>query len=105
VNLLLNAIEASGPDGHVLVQVEEDESVHIRVTDDGCGIPSDELTRIFEPFVSLRKGGTGLGLFLALNFVRKSGGDVRVRSEPGGGSVFEIVFPAIEGALEPEPAP
>jgi PAS domain S-box-containing protein len=70
VNLLINAVEACGPEGTVLVQVEEDTSVHIRVTDNGKGIPPNEVERIFEPFISLREGGTGLGLFLALNFVR-----------------------------------
>ena len=95
MNLLINAIEASGPDGVVSVQVVEDSSVHIRVTDTGQGIPEDQLGRIFEPFVSLTEGGTGLGLFLALNFVRQWGGDILVRSTLDRGSVFEILLPSI----------
>ncbi len=92
INLLINAIEACGDEGHVAVQVEQDDSVRIRVSDNGRGMTPDEVARIFEPFVSLRKNGTGLGLFLALNFVRQWGGDILVESTPGQGSVFEIVL-------------
>lgn len=96
INLLLNSIEACDADGTVVVDVEGDTSVHIRVTDNGCGIPHEEMSRIFEPFFSLRPGGTGLGLFLALNFVRVWGGDILVQSTPGSGSTFGITLPRIE---------
>lgn len=102
INLLINAIEACRPKGTVLVQLEEDTSVHIRVTDNGKGIPPGEMERIFEPFVSLREGGTGLGLFLALNFVRQWGGEILVRTTPDHGSVFEIVLPTIGNAKPTE---
>jgi signal transduction histidine kinase len=95
INLLINAVEACGPKGRVSVEVGLGDSVHIRVVDDGRGVPPGEIERIFEPFVSLREGGTGLGLFLALNFVRQWGGDILARSEPGHGSVFEVVLPAV----------
>ncbi len=94
VNLLINAIQACGTDGRVVVEVHADSRVHIRVTDNGCGIAADDQQRIFEPFFGLRKGGTGLGLFLALNFVRRWGGDITVGSAPGHGASFEIVLPA-----------
>ncbi len=67
----------------------------MRVIDNGCGIAPEDRKRIFEPFFSARQGGTGLGLFLSLNFVRRWGGDIRVESEPGRGSTFEIVLPAL----------
>ena len=70
-----------------------DDPIRIHVTDDGCGIPSEIQTRIFEPFFSARRGGTGLGLFLSLDFVRHWGGDIEVRSTPGSGSTFEVVLP------------
>ena len=95
INLLINAIEACGEGGQVEVQVEQNGSVRIRVSDNGRGIPPHEVTRIFEPFVSLREGGTGLGLFLALNFVRQWGGDILVESTPDHGAVFEIVLPPV----------
>jgi len=64
------------------------------VTDEGCGIAAENLGRIFEPFFSLRPGGTGLGLFLASSFVRRWGGDIRVTSAPGTGSTFDLMLPA-----------
>jgi two-component system NtrC family sensor kinase len=67
------------------------------VEDHGCGIPPEELDRIFEPFTSLRQGGTGLGLFLSMDFVRRWGGEIKVESAPGEGSRFEIILPALEG--------
>ena len=95
INLLLNAVQASAPGGQVVVEGDADEQVRVRVIDHGCGIAAEDQKRIFEPFFSLRQGGTGLGLFLSLNFVRRWGGDLRVTSKPGSGSTFEIVLPAL----------
>jgi len=93
VNLLLNAVQASPRGAAVRLRVEEREPVSIRIEDDGCGIAPDQQARIFEPFFSLRQGGTGLGLFVSLNAVRQWGGDILVRSTPGQGATFEVVFP------------
>jgi PAS domain S-box-containing protein len=95
INLLLNAVQASPSGSRVTVEAEAGEQVRVRVIDNGCGIAPEHQQRIFEPFFSGRKGGTGLGLFLSLNFVRKWGGDVRVTSELNRGSTFEIVLPAL----------
>jgi signal transduction histidine kinase len=100
INLLLNAVQASRPNNRVTVAVDETESVCIRVSDEGCGIAPENLRRIFEPFFSLRNGGTGLGLFLSLNFVRRWGGDIRVESTEGKGSTFEVALPAIARPAE-----
>jgi PAS domain S-box-containing protein len=100
INLVLNAVQACQPGGHVVLTAERNELLRLRVTDDGCGILPEQRKRIFEPFVSLRKGGIGLGLFLSLNFVRRWGGDIVIESEPGRGSTFEIRLPAAAGALE-----
>jgi two-component system, NtrC family, sensor kinase len=94
INLMLNAIQACNPGGRVGLAVDSGEVVRIRVTDDGCGLAPDDQKRIFEPFFSLRKGGTGLGLFLSLNSVRRWGGDILVDSALGRGSAFEVVLPA-----------
>jgi signal transduction histidine kinase len=115
VNLLLNAVQACDPGGHVSVRTgrgspdaaraaSEAPPAAITVTDDGCGIAPEHQTHIFEPFYSLRQGGTGLGLFLSLNFVRRWGGDIVVQSSPGRGSSFSIVLPAIGDAVESIPA-
>ncbi len=94
INLLLNAVQACRPGGHVVVSVVPGDPTTIRIADDGCGIAPENQKRIFEPFFSLRQGGTGLGLFLALNFVRRCGGDIIVHSTPGAGSSFELRVPA-----------
>jgi len=95
INLLLNAVQASPAGGHVTLEAETGSQVRVRVIDNGCGIAPEDQKRIFEPFFSLRRGGTGLGLFLSLNFVRRWGGDLHVASEPGRGSIFEIELPAL----------
>jgi PAS domain S-box-containing protein len=105
INLLLNAIQACKPGGTVTVEAQGSEEVHIRVSDNGCGIPPENHARIFEPFFSARQGGTGLGLFLSLNFVRRWGGNLTVDSAPGRGSTFEIVLPALARTLETEAVP
>ena len=98
INLLLNAVQASKAGGQVTVEAEAGEQVRVRVIDNGCGIAEDDQKRIFEPFFSARQGGTGLGLFLSLNFVRRWGGEIRVESVVGRGSTFEVVLPALGAA-------
>src|ERR1019366_288877 len=58
VNLLLKPIQASKPGGKVVVSTAGGDAVHIRVTDEGCGIAPEYRQKIFEPFFSLRQGGT-----------------------------------------------
>ena len=98
INLLLNAIQASPQGAEVTLDVTSGDSMRIRVSDRGCGIAAEHRARIFEPFFSLREGGTGLGLFLSLDFARRWGGDITVESEPGAGSVFEVVVPSAASA-------
>jgi two-component system NtrC family sensor kinase len=105
LNLALNAIQACGRDGEVVLGAEGGDPVRIRVTDNGCGIAPEKQQRIFEPFFSDRRGGTGLGLFLSLDLVRQWSGDIRVESSPGSGSTFEVRLPAARGAAEPGEVP
>jgi signal transduction histidine kinase len=95
INLVLNAVQASKSGGRVVVEAEAGAQVLVRVIDSGCGISEANLKRIFEPFFSGRQGGTGLGLFLSLNFVRRWGGEIRVESETGRGSTFEVTMPGL----------
>jgi signal transduction histidine kinase/CheY-like chemotaxis protein len=69
--------------------------VKLEVSDTGCGIEDAALERIFDPyFTTKRKGeGTGLGLAIVRGIVQSSGGDVRVQSEPGAGSTFQVFLP------------
>jgi PAS domain S-box-containing protein len=105
INLLLNAVQACQRGGTVTVGTRGGDPIRVRVGDDGCGIRPEHLKQIFEPFCSMRKGGTGLGLFLSLNFVRACGGDITVSSTVGSGSTFEVTLPALGGEATGERTP
>lgn len=102
VNLLLNAVKFNRPGGEVWVTVsrEAGETVTIAVADNGIGIPSDDLPRIFERFYRVDKarsrevGGTGLGLAIVKHAVERMGGAVAVESRLGEGSKFSVTLPA-----------
>lgn len=95
LNLVVNAIQACASGGKVRLAIDAGDPVRIRVVDDGCGISPEDQARIFEPFFSLKEGGTGLGLFLSQNFIRRWGGGIRVESAPGRGATFEVTIPAV----------
>ena len=105
INLLLNAVQACQRGGAVTVATGGGDPVRVRVNDNGCGIRPEHVKQIFEPFCSMRKGGTGLGLFLSLNFVRACGGDITVSSAVGSGSTFEVTLPALGGSAAVERRP
>ena len=93
LNLLVNAVEASprGKTVRVAVRTTADGPL-CEVADEGPGIPPENLPRIFEPFFSTKARGTGLGLFLAREFARGWGGDIRVERAEGGGARFVVSF-------------
>ncbi|KQX07807.1 MULTISPECIES: sensor histidine kinase [unclassified Leifsonia] len=99
-NLIANAINYSLPGTRVGVGVKStDGAVEIAVTDQGVGIPEEDLDRVFERFFrvdearSRNTGGTGLGLSIVKHAVQNHGGDVRVWSQSGRGSTFTIRLP------------
>ena len=99
-NLIANAIQYSPDGSRVGVGVSMvDGVVEIAVTDQGAGIPEDELERVFERFFrtdparSRHTGGSGLGLSIVKHAVQNHGGDVRVWSRVGSGSTFTIRLP------------
>lgn len=102
VNLLDNAIKFNRPGGVVRVEAERqaENTVSITVSDNGIGIPSEDLSRIFERFYRVDKarardaGSTGLGLSIVKHAIERMGGAVRVESQVGKGSTFTVTLPA-----------
>lgn len=99
-NLISNAIQYSPPASRIGIGVNHHEGiVEIAVTDQGVGIPEEELDRVFERFFrsdparSRNTGGSGLGLSIVKHVVQNHGGDIRVWSQPGSGSTFTIRLP------------
>src|SRR5262249_29278483 len=102
LNLLLNAARAI-PEGNpsreeVRVATRSDEAgdVIVEVSDTGAGIEPDVLPRIFDPFFTTRGAGKGVGLGLSVShgIVKSLGGEMRVESAPGKGSLFRVVLRA-----------
>jgi len=75
---------------------EGDRLVQIRISDTGIGIKKEDLENIFDPFFTTKAPdkGTGLGLSISLRIVESLGGEIKVESEVGKGSTFELYFPA-----------
>jgi NtrC-family two-component system sensor histidine kinase KinB len=99
-NLVGNALRYTPAAGHVWVSAESAGPwVHICVRDEGKGIPPELQAKIFDKFVQIdgagRPGGGGLGLALAKEIVRAHHGSIWVESEPGKGSLFTVVLPAL----------
>ena len=109
LNLMLNATQAmtelrdrskpgaSQHAGELILRVEADSNqARIHVIDTGPGIAASKLDDIFRPYVSLRSGGTGLGLPTARRIVQEHGGELTVHSEVGRGSDFTVHLPRVE---------
>lgn len=98
VNLMLNAVQAMQPDGHLDLAVGGGETeAWIVVSDTGAGISPEALTHIFDPFFTTKNEGTGLGLSLSYAIVKDHGGDIVVESEQGKGTTFRLTFPRFFG--------
>jgi two-component system, NtrC family, sensor histidine kinase HydH len=98
-NLILNAAQASPPEGSVTVKTRqvageaEGDTVEIDVIDRGCGIAPKDRESIFNPFFTTKSSGVGLGLAIVAKIVDEHGGRILVESEPGAGSVFRVFLP------------
>jgi len=110
MNLILNASQAMNSKGTVKIHaknliLEKENSpgpirpgkyVIIEVTDQGEGIPPENLSKIFDPFFTTKKQGSGLGLTIAYSIVKKHDGYITVDSSPGQGSTFKVYLPAVD---------
>ena len=97
MNILVNAAQAIEKSGEIHIHTAQvDDKVEIRISDTGCGIAKENLPKIFDPFFTTKDvgKGTGLGMNIAYNIIRKHHGDIRVESTPGAGTTFIIQLPA-----------
>jgi two-component system sensor histidine kinase SenX3 len=108
-NLISNAVQYSPENTRVGIGVRQKAgAIEISVTDQGVGIPEEELDRVFERFYrsdparSRHTGGSGLGLSIAKHVIQNHGGDIRVWSQLGKGSTFTIRLPEIDHAVATE---
>lgn len=95
-NIMKNAMESiTNEEGTITVTSERanDNTIRIKVTDTGSGLTDDELHRIFNPEYTTKEKGLGLGLALAHEIIRGHHGEIRVESEAGRGSTFEVILP------------
>ncbi|RKY90696.1 MAG: hypothetical protein DRQ13_12275, partial [Ignavibacteriae bacterium] len=94
LNIFLNAIEAMENEGQLTIKVEsKNKIVGIDIVDTGNGIPQENLSHIFDPFFTSKKGGTGLGLAIVYRIIEIHDGEIEVFSEPGKGTTFKIKLP------------
>ncbi|HEX7333185.1 MAG TPA: ATP-binding protein [Pyrinomonadaceae bacterium] len=105
LNLIINAQQAIEGDGEIVISTSRYEqalqpSILIQISDSGVGIAEDDLNRIFDPFFSTGKKGTGLGLWVTQDIVRQHGGRIEVSSDIGRGTVFSIVLQVDSPVLE-----
>jgi len=102
VNLLVNACEATGIGGRIVISEQEDvigslgRGVVISVSDSGPGISEESQEKLFDPFFSTKEEGTGLGLSIAARIVEEHGGRLGVESEEGKGTTFKVTLPCKE---------
>lgn len=102
-NLSINAVQ-SMPDGGTLrivarnqvreASVNEEPVVEVTVSDSGCGIPSADLDRVFDPYFSTKSQGNGLGLSVCYSVMKRHEGDIRIDSREGVGTIVTLQFPA-----------
>jgi PAS domain S-box-containing protein len=97
MNLLTNAREAMASGGGEIrietARAERPDWIRLRVADTGPGIPPEDITKVFDPFYTTKRTGTGLGLSVTYGIIREHGGTVDVTSQPGAGTAFTLEFP------------
>ena len=100
-NLILNACEAmeNNSGSHIVLSTSADKNgVRISIQDQGCGVELDMQEAIFEPNITTREAGSGLGLVVVRDIIHKHGGRVVLTSAPGEGARFDLLLPAADPA-------
>lgn len=101
INLCKNSIEAMPDGGTLTLETQIKKSgLLIRIKDTGIGMTKEQINRLGTPFYSMKERGTGLGTMVTFSIIRNMNGEIVTTSEPGKGTIFDIVFPdaAINGA-------
>src|SRR5207302_9003720 len=111
VNLVKNAIQAMTKGGRLTLRTSQaSEGIVVSVSDTGGGIPEEKINRIFEPFYTTKKKGSGLGLMIVHRIVREHGGQIELESRVDQGTTLRILLPfrqrqrALPRPGHPEPA-
>ena len=96
LNIIINAIEAVPPvTGQISITVESNRDTHVvMIKDNGCGIPEENISRLFEPYFTSKRNGMGLGLAATLNILQSHKASIDVTSVLKHGTTFTITFPA-----------
>jgi two-component system, sporulation sensor kinase E len=94
LNLIQNAMAAMPNGGRLGLKAEyASDEIRISISDNGTGIPEELLTKIFEPYFTTKKNGTGLGLTITFKIIKEHSGDISLESKEGRGSTFTIHLP------------
>jgi two-component system, sporulation sensor kinase E len=97
LNIIINAVEAvPSITGELIIGIDRVKDFHIvTIKDNGCGIPEENISRLFEPYFTSKRNGMGLGLAATLNILQSHKANVDVTSTVGRGTTFTISFPAV----------
>ncbi|MBU0480701.1 MAG: HAMP domain-containing protein [Proteobacteria bacterium] len=99
MNILINSAQAIEERGEIKIRTgREHDKLFVEISDTGCGIPEDKLGRIFEPFYTTKAvgKGTGLGMSIAYDIIKKHEGEIIVTSTVGKGTTFTVILPVVE---------
>ncbi len=104
-NLVRNSCQAMGSDGRLTLRTGSDnENVFFTIADNGPGVPADQVSRVFEPYYTTKKTGSGLGLLIVHRIVRDHGGEVEFKSREGLGTEVTVYLPRAERLMRFLPA-
>ena len=95
LNLLRNATESALPDGSISMTAEQTcDSILIQIQDNGCGIPTEIVDKLYEPFFTTKENGTGLGLAVSKRIIEAHNGTIDITSDHTNGTIVSITLPA-----------
>jgi signal transduction histidine kinase len=97
MNILVNAAQAIEKTGEIRVKTAFNAGmVEISISDTGCGIPPENISKIFDPFFTTKEvgKGTGLGMNIAYNIIKKHNGSIEIQSQVGQGTTFTVKIPS-----------